>query len=59
MGFEDELEEWKQELEMKRIYKATYRVPAGKYESESLIGLVWEVLKHRTWHLFKYGRWID
>ena len=28
MGFEDELEEWKQELEMKRIYKATYRVPA-------------------------------
>ena len=39
--------------------KASYKVPAGEYTSNSLIGLVWEVLKHRTWHLFKHGRWMD
>ncbi len=42
-----------------REYKIRYDVPAGTYESDSLIGLCWEVLKHRTWHLFKHGRWMD
>ena len=59
MGFEDELDEWTQEKQMKKIYKATYDVPAGTYESDSLVGLGWEVLKHRTWHLLKNRRWVD
>ena len=59
MGFEDELDEWKQEMEMKKIYKATYCVPTGIYESDSLMGLVWEVFKHRCWHLWKHKRWMD
>ena len=27
--------------------KAMYKVPAGKYEADTLIGLVWQVFKHR------------
>jgi len=44
---------------MAKTYKATYDVPSGKYESDSLVGLIWEVFTHRCWHLFKHGRWID
>jgi len=40
-------------------YKATYTVPTGKYESDSLIGLIAEVLRHRFFHLFNHGRWMD
>jgi hypothetical protein len=39
--------------------KAMYAVPEGIYESDTLIGLVWEVFKHRCWHLLKHGRWSD
>ena len=40
-------------------YKAIYIVPTGKYESDSLIGLIAEVLKHRFFHLFNHGKWMD
>jgi hypothetical protein len=40
-------------------YKATYTVPTGKYESDSLIGLIVEVLRHRFFHLFSHRRWMD
>ena len=43
----------------KAKYEATYKVPAGTYTSDSLMGLVWEVLKHRASHLIKHGRWMD
>jgi hypothetical protein len=43
----------------KRKYKIRYEVPEGVYESGSMFGLWWEVMKHRTWHLFKHGRWVD
>jgi hypothetical protein len=43
----------------RRVRKATYVVPAGVYESPTLVGLCWEVLKHRTWHLVKHRRWTD
>ena len=39
--------------------KAIYKVPAGTYEAETLIGLIWEVFKHRCWHLWKHKRWMD
>ena len=34
-------------------------VKEGEYESDSFFALIIEVLKHRTWHLFKHGKWID
>ena len=40
-------------------YKATYIVPNGKYKSNSLIGLVAEVLKHRFFHLLNHKKWMD
>ena len=32
---------------------------AGSYEAESLSSLIWEVLKHRFWHLRTHGKWMD
>lgn len=37
----------------------TLNVPAGTYESDTLYGLYWEILKHRFWHLIKHKRWSD
>lgn len=39
--------------------KCVYTVPEGTYEAKTMVGLVWEVCKHRTWHLFKHGKWMD
>ena len=39
------------------MYK--YECSAGVYESDTLFGLLWEMLKHRFWHLRKHGRWMD
>ena len=47
----------KQSQEQKHAF--IYKVPAGTYESDSMVGLLWEIFKHRTWHLFKHGKWID
>ncbi len=34
-------------------------VDAGYYEADSLLSLLWEVLKHRAWHLWHDGKWMD
>jgi hypothetical protein len=34
-------------------------VEAGVYESDSLLSLILEVLKHRFWHLINHGKWMD
>ena len=34
-------------------------VPNGKYQAKSMVGLIYEVFKHRLHHLFKQGKWID
>ena len=34
-------------------------VPAGSYEADSLIKLIYELLKHRMWHLLKHKKWMD
>jgi hypothetical protein len=34
-------------------------VPEGTYEANSLVRLIYEVLKHRFWHLRNDGRWMD
>ena len=36
-----------------------YDCKVGFYKSDSYIGLMWEMLKHRAWHLFKHGKWMD
>jgi len=35
------------------------KVPVGKYYSDNIFFLLWEVIKHRTSHLIKHGRWMD
>ena len=35
------------------------KVPVGIYSSDNIFSLLWEVLKHRTSHLIKHGRWMD
>ena len=37
----------------------TLKVSAGTYASNSLPSLLWEVFKHRCWHLWKHKRWMD
>ena len=34
-------------------------VKEGYYKSDSLFVLVFEVIKHRTWHLITEGKWKD
>jgi hypothetical protein len=34
-------------------------VTTGMYESDTLIGLFVEILRHRTWHLLTHGKWVD
>ena len=44
---------------MDTVKEYKYTCDVGEYTSDSLWGLVFEILKHRTWHLFKHSRWID
>ena len=37
----------------------SYKVSAGEYTSDSFVGLLWEIFKHRCWHLWKHGKWVD
>jgi len=39
--------------------KYTLLVNTGAYFSDSVIGLVWEVIKHRFAHLRGDGKWMD
>ena len=39
--------------------KYTLLVSEGMYSSDSLIELLWEVFKHRCYHLIKHRRWVD
>ena len=60
---EEHTEQWMDSVKSKKhraVYtKAMYNVPAGTYESDTLMGLLWEVFKHRCWHLWKHRRWMD
>ena len=59
---------WNSERELESTYEHClseiivmykYECKAGIYESDTIIGLLWERFKHRLWHLRKQGRWID
>jgi hypothetical protein len=34
-------------------------VDDGEYESDTLLGLILEILRHRLWHLCRGDGWID
>ena len=36
-----------------------YKCKAGVYKSKSWFGLMYEILKDRTYHLVNDGRWMD
>jgi hypothetical protein len=36
-----------------------YICPAGFCEAPTFLGLIWEVLKHRAWHLKRGDGWTD
>ena len=44
---------------MGEVKEYKYTCNAGVYTAESFWGLIWEIVKHRTGHLFKHGKWID
>ena len=46
-------------MDYKKSFKYTLLVDAGAYFSDSVIGLVWEVIKHRFEHLRGDGKWVD
>ena len=58
MGYEDEMEEYYDEIYSEKSYYQLI-VPNGTYSSDNFFSLVWEVLKHRLQHLFIHGRWVD
>lgn len=33
--------------------------PAGEYTANSWLSLGWEIFKHRLWHLWMHGHWMD
>ena len=35
------------------------RVEGGEYEADTLPRLLWEVLRHRCWHLMNGDGWVD
>jgi len=36
-----------------------YYSDSGQYKSNSFLGLMWEILKHRFYHFIKDGEWRD
>jgi len=39
--------------------KFILHVTAGTYEANTFLGLIFEVLKHRFYHLITHGKWMD
>jgi len=40
-------------------YKYKLEVAAGSYYANSLLGLWWEVMRHRWFHLRRGDGWVD
>lgn len=39
--------------------KFKYWTKVGLYEADSFIGLLWEIFRHRLYHLIHDGKWQD
>ena len=59
MGYEDEMQEYHEEMSNQNQCYYQLRVPAGTYSSDNIFGLIWELCSHRFNHLIKHGRWMD
>ena len=59
MGYEDEMQEYHEEMSIQNDYYYQLKVPAGTYSSDNIFSLMWEVFTHRFWHLIKHRRWMD
>ena len=59
MGYEDEMQEYHEEMSNQSQYYYQLKVPAGMYTSDNIFSLMWELCCHRFNHLIKHGRWID
>ena len=46
-------------LRRRRCGRMKLTVPEGEYEADTLFGLLWQVFRHRTWHLFQGHGWVD
>ena len=59
MGYEDEMQEYHDEMSNQNQCYYQLRVPAGTYTSNNIFSLMLEVFRHRLQHLIKHGRWMD
>ncbi len=59
MSYEDEMQEYHDEMSEQEQYKITYTVSNGVYYANSIMGLMWEIFTHRLHHLIKHRRWMD
>jgi len=59
MGYEDEMQEYHEEMLSKNKCYYLLKVPVGTYTSDNIFSLMWDVFTHRLWHLWKHRRWMD
>ena len=51
---------WLQSLVVENgVNNVSLQMSTGVYKSKSWFGLMYEILKHRTYHLINDGKWMD
>jgi len=40
-------------------YRLILGTTGGMYESDTLLGLLLEIFRHRLYHLFRHRKWMD
>ena len=59
MGYEDEMQEYHDEMSNQNQCYYELKVPTGTYTSNNIFSLMLEVFRHRLQHLIKHRRWMD
>lgn len=59
MGYEDEMQEYHEEVINQNKSYYELKVPSGTYSSDNIFTLMWEIFTHRLHHLIKHRRWVD
>ena len=47
-----------QGIKMKNKYYSM-KCTAGEYMTDGYFQLGWQIFKHRCWHLYNHGKWMD